>query len=609
MRLKFEGIFRMCIRVFLITLIMGVFAPGLALCEQDDDLPDMGSQSDETRLQSEIETLLLDYETHWRAYDPLQDARLKGEYPSGWPDIRLPSRKKEAEEAKALSKRIAGLGGAATLDIQIMDAILTSKIARLAHDPDRIPFTGDSGFYSLPGFVLRSARITDREDADTLLYLIAAIPAYIEANIQNMRRGLAQDYMAHRDPVATTLAQLQAITVQPPEQSAFFIPFATLPDAFSPELAADYQEKARAHIEEALAAYRILSLFMQETYAPSARQKAGLGHLPGGAEAYQAALVHHTTRPDLTPEAVHKTGLKEVARIRAEMEGVIADTGFEGSFADFLHFLRSDPQFYADSPEALLAEAAVLSKQLDASLPRFFRKLPRLPYGVLPVPDEIAPGYTTARYMGGDIEKGQAGTYLVNTYRLDQRPLYELPALSAHEAVPGHHLQIALAQELETVPDFRRSYYATAFGEGWALYAERLAGEAGLYDTPYKRFGALSYEMWRACRLVADTGLHRYDWDREEAEACFRDNTALAPHNITTEVTRYIGWPGQALGYKIGEITIRELRREAETALGDTFDIRAFHDALLAEGAMPLSLMETRMRDWIGHAQSDAEME
>jgi len=286
------------------------------------------------------------------------------------------------------------------------------------------------------------------------------------------------------------------------------------------------------------------------------------------------------------------------------MELVIAETGFEGTFAEFLTFLRTDPQFYAQTPEELLSVAAVLAKQLDAALPRFFGKLPRLTYGVSPVPEEIAPGYTTARYSGGDAATGRAGTYLVNTYRLDQRPLYEMPALTAHEAVPGHHLQIALAQELEDVPEFRRSYYATAFGEGWGLYAERIAAEAGLMDTPYKRFGALSYEMWRACRLVADTGMHWLGWSREQGEACFRENSALAELNIKTEVTRYIGWPGQALGYKIGEITIRQLRDQAQAALGDAFDVRAFHDLVLEEGALPLNLLEARVHAWIA-AQVD----
>jgi uncharacterized protein (DUF885 family) len=239
-----------------------------------------------------------------------------------------------------------------------------------------------------------------------------------------------------------------------------------------------------------------------------------------------------------------------------------------------------------------------MAKRLDAILPRYFGKLPRLPYGVEAVPAAIAPGYTTGRYADGDMDEGVAGTYWVNTYALDQRPLYELPALSAHEAVPGHHLQISLAQELVNVPDFRRSYYATAFGEGWGLYSEKLAGEAGFYRTPYERFGQLSYEMWRACRLVADTGLHYYGWSRAEAEACFIDNTALAPLNIQTEVTRYIGWPGQATAYKVGELKILALRAAAKDALGEDFDIRAFHDHLLGAGAMPLDALEARMTAW-----------
>ena len=281
------------------------------------------------------------------------------------------------------------------------------------------------------------------------------------------------------------------------------------------------------------------------------------------------------------------------------MDEIIEEIGFEGSFQDFQSFLRTDPQFYADSPQALMEKAAWLSKRLDALLPQYFGKLPRLTYGVEPVPAEIAPGYTTGRYSSGDMEKGISGTYLVNTYALDQRPLYELPALSAHEAVPGHHIQISLAQELEGVPRFRQQYYATAFGEGWGLYAEKLAGEAGFYQTPYERFGALSMEMWRACRLVADTGMHWYGWSREEAETCFKENSALAPLNIETEVTRYIGWPGQATAYKIGELKILELRAAAKEALGDDFDIREFHDTVLGAGSLPLDALEARIMAWI----------
>ena len=346
---------------------------------------------------------------------------------------------------------------------------------------------------------------------------------------------------------------------------------------------------------------------LPKRYAPATRTGAGIAKLQGGQEAYAVHVAFHTAGAGYTPEDIHQLGQSEVARIRADMESIIEEVGFDGSFEDFVDFLRTDPQFYATSADELLEKAAEMSKRLDALLPRYFKTLPRLPYGVEAVPASIAPGYTTGRYSGGDAEKGIAGTYLVNTYALDQRPLYELPALSAHEAVPGHHLQIALAQELVDVPEFRRSYYATAFGEGWGLYAEKLAGEAGFYRTPYERFGQLSYEMWRACRLVADTGLHHYGWTRAQAEACFVENTALAPLNIQTEVTRYIGWPGQATAYKVGELKILELRATAKEALGESFEIREFHDVLLGAGAMPLDALEERINEWIAAETTASE--
>ena len=307
---------------------------------------------------------------------------------------------------------------------------------------------------------------------------------------------------------------------------------------------------------------------------------------------------YHTTL-DTSPEEVHQRGLSEVARIRAEMEEVIAETGFDGTFAQFLEFLRTDPQFYAETEEELLMHAAWISKRADDAMPRFFGNLPRLPYGVRAVPATMAPTYTTGRYWPGNIDTGVAGGYMVNTYNLAQRPLYVLPALSVHEAVPGHHHQIAIAQELEHVPDFRRNSYITAFGEGWGLYTENLAIDMGLYRTPYENFGRLTYEMWRACRLVVDTGMHYMGWTREEAEACLLENSALAPHNVRTEVLRYIAWPGQALAYKTGELLMRDLRAEAEERLGAEFDIRDFHDTLLEDGAMPLSALEAKMRNWI----------
>jgi uncharacterized protein (DUF885 family) len=289
-----------------------------------------------------------------------------------------------------------------------------------------------------------------------------------------------------------------------------------------------------------------------------------------------------------------------VARIRAEMDGVMREAGWTGDFASFLHFLRTDPQFYATSREDMMEKASEIAKRIDDKLPTLFRNsLPRLPYGVRPVPREIEDQYTTGRYNSGSFELGIAGGYMVNTGKLDQRPLYELPALTLHEAVPGHHLQIANQQELTDLPWFRRNANVTAFVEGWGLYSEYLGIEMGIYRNPYERFGKLSYEMWRACRLVADTGIHAMGWDIEQARSCFRDNSALSPHNIETELQRYIGWPGQALAYKIGELKFKELRHRAEAELGDRFDVRAFHDFVLRGGPLPMDLLDQRVNGWI----------
>jgi len=287
------------------------------------------------------------------------------------------------------------------------------------------------------------------------------------------------------------------------------------------------------------------------------------------------------------------------------MEGIVREVGFRGSFADFQRFLRTDPQFYAQTPEDLLEKASEIAKRADDQLPRLFGTLPRLPYGVRAVPADIAEGYTTGRYWPGSPTLGVAGGYMVNTARLDQRPLYELPALTVHEAVPGHHLQIALAQELDELPYFRRTTFITAFVEGWGLYSETLGEEMGIYRTPYERFGRLSYEMWRACRLVADTGIHWMGWSLAEARRCFDENSALAPHNITTELERYVADPGQALAYKIGELALLRMRRDTEAALGERFDVRAFHDVVLGGGSLPLDVLEQRVRAWSEGARAN----
>ena len=393
--------------------------------------------------------------------------------------------------------------------------------------------------------------------------------------------------------------QIAAQIVDDPRESALYQPLANLPASIPAETREALQDRGAAVIAgTVMPAIAGLRDYFENTYLPAARDSIGISEIPGGREYYRALVRYHTSL-DLSPEEVHQTGLDEVARIRAEMDEVIARTGFEGSFDEFTHYLRTDPRFYAQSEMELMMRASYLSKLADDAMPAVFNRLPRLPYGVRAVPPAIAPNYTTGRYWPGDAQTGRAGGYMVNTYALDQRPLYELPALTLHEAVPGHHHQIALAQEIEDMPDFRRRASITAFTEGWGLYSEFLGLDMGFYEDAYEDFGRLSYEMWRACRLVVDTGIHYFGWTREEAESCFLDNSALAPLNVTNEVSRYISWPGQALAYKTGEILIRRLRADGEARLGEDFDLADFHDTILEEGPLPLSYLEEKMEAWI----------
>jgi uncharacterized protein (DUF885 family) len=341
---------------------------------------------------------------------------------------------------------------------------------------------------------------------------------------------------------------------------------------------------------------------MARDYLPRCATTVSISAQPGGS-AYYAYQVRASTTTNLTPEQIHGIGLDEVKRIGAEMDAVARGAGY-ASRAAFVAKLRTDPSYYTNSPEELLAAAALMAKQLDGKMPGFFKRLPRLPYGIKAIPAETAEGTTTAYYSPGSPENGIAGNYYVNTSKLDQRPLWELPALTAHEAVPGHHHQIALQQELDLPPLRKHLASFTAFVEGWALYAERIGMEMGIYDTPEKQFGRLSYEMWRACRLVVDTGIHAKGWSKQQAVDFMTTNTALSAANIDAEVNRYISWPGQALAYKLGELKIRELRSRAESALGESFDIAAFHDAILGQGAVPLDILDAQIDDWIASQKS-----
>ncbi len=390
-----------------------------------------------------------------------------------------------------------------------------------------------------------------------------------------------------------------------PEDSVFYAPFTRFGVGVpEPRRAALAQAGAAAVREAVVPAYRSFLEFMVETYIPGARTTLGARDMPDGEAYYASRIRAFTTLDDITAEEIHEIGLAEVARIRAEMQAIIDGVGFEGDFAAFLKFLRTDPRFYAATPEALLKEASWIAKRMDAALPSLFGRLPRQPYGVAPVPAAIAPKYTGGRYVGAPAGSTQPGWYWVNTYALESRPLYILEALTLHEAVPGHHLQNALAQEQEGLPAFRRVMYHSGFGEGWGLYSERLGLEAGFYTDPYSNFGRLTYEMWRACRLVVDTGVHAFGWSRERMLRYLADHTALSLHEVGTETDRYISWPGQALAYKLGELTIRRLRADAEAALGPRFDLRTFHDAVLANGSVPLAVLEQVVAEYIATARS-----
>ncbi len=485
------------------------------------------------------------------------------------------------------------------LNYDLLGFVLTQRQRLAPFDPARIPFRNDSGFFNELSFVLRQTDFKTTEDYEAYAARLTRLPRYFAQAKDNMRRGIQTNFTASAEILPGIQDMIDNMATASPEAHPLFAPFKTFPET----MAETDQSRLRALGEAALQsavipAYRDLSKFMKDEYATAARPTAGLGTSETEREYYRAVTRYFTTL-DISPDEVHELGLSEVSRIRNEMDLIIQETGFEGTFAEFLNFLRTDPQFYATSREDLLMRASYIAKQLDGKMPEFFGTLPRLSYGVIPVPKEIEKTYTTGRYFSGNPERGQAGNYVVNTYNLPNRPLYNLPALTAHEGVPGHHMQISIGQELKDLPKFRKSLYPNAFGEGWSLYAEKLAGEMGIYKTPYDRFGQLSYEMWRACRLVVDTGLHWKGWTREEAENCFLENSALAPHNIKTEVQRYISWPGQALAYKVGELKILELRAQAEAELGENFDIRRFHDAVLSNGGIPLDILEKQIDRFI----------
>jgi uncharacterized protein (DUF885 family) len=492
------------------------------------------------------------------------------------------------------------LSPADRLNYDIYARLLTNEIGLLEFNSYRMPVSKAGGFHMYFPDLYLQVPLATTQDHENYISRLAAFRQYAEGHIELMRTGIREGQIPPRVTIDGVAENIRPLLVDDLTQSIFYKPFEAFPSGI-PTSSHDRlkQDCLKAIRESILPGYTALLRFILDEYMPAARTSTAAADLPNGADYYRLCIRHFTSL-DLSPEEVHQTGLEEVKRIQAEMQSVMHQVGFVGDFKAFLDFLRSDPRFYVTTPEALLEKTALVLKRMDGELPGMFKTLPRLPYGIRAIPDFSAPGNTAAYYSPGAGDGSRAGNYYVNTYDLKSRPLYEIEALSLHEAVPGHHLQIALQQELD-LPSFRRFNGFTSFVEGWALYSEILGLEVGFYTDPYSNFGRLSYEMWRACRLVVDTGLHALGWTRRRAIDFMADHTSSTMLNIRNEVDRYIAWPGQALAYKIGELKIRSLRQAAELNLGERFDLRLFHDVVLTSGAVPLDILETLVMDWIAN--------
>lgn len=492
----------------------------------------------------------------------------------------------------ALSKR-------QKINFRIFKDQVQAQLSSSEFGMEQIPFNSDSGFYS--GFTRAQNNFTFKHKQDYLDYLqlLSSWEVHVNQQIKLMKTGLDRGFTQPREIIGNIPGRVRSFVSSDAKNSVFYKPFNKFPKHLSEQERQQLTARALEVIDNSInSGYTKLADFFEQEYLPNARKTLGASELPNGASFYQDQIRHYTTL-NLTAQNIHQTGLDEVKRIRAEMDEIIKQVGFKGEFSEFLEFLRTDPQFYAKTEQELLMYASFIAKKMDAKLPRLFNHLPRLPYGVAPVPEKIAPTYTTGRYVSAPKGSTEPGYYWVNTYGLNKRPLYVLEALTLHEAVPGHHLQISLNQELGDLPPFRQYSYLSAFGEGWGLYSEWLGLEVGFYDDPYSNFGRLTYEMWRAVRLVVDTGIHAMGWTRQEAIDFLASNTALSMHNVKTEIDRYISWPAQALSYKIGELTIKRLRKESEQALGKDFDIREFHNVVLSQGSVPLSVLVEQVQDYI----------
>ena len=491
------------------------------------------------------------------------------------------------------------------ISFELLSFVLEDIVAYYDFERFLNPLLSDSGFHS--SLVYNVRPMYNYNQIKNYLNKLNSIPQYVDQYLPLLRKGLKKGVSQPLIIFNGYESTYNDHITKDFELNYFYSPFKKLPNGLSQTQKDSVLIEAKKAIENSVVPQFIrIKDFFEKEYYPNTRTTIGVSETPNGAEFYQNRINYYTTSTLYSADEIHQIGLKEVARIKEEMIKIIQDLNFKGSFNEFFKFLRTDDQFYAKTPKELLMYARDISKRADEQLPRFFKTLPRKPYGVAPVPDAIAPKYTGGRYVGTSKNSTEPGYYWVNTYDLKSRTLYTIPALTVHEAVPGHHLQSALNNELgDSIPQFRRNLYLSAYGEGWGLYTEFLADEMGIYTTPYEQFGKFTYEMWRACRLVIDTGIHAKGWSREEAMDYMSNNTALSLHEVNTEIDRYISWPGQALSYKIGELKIRELRNKAKLELKEKFDIREFHERILEYGTVTLSTLERRINNYIEETKND----
>jgi prolyl oligopeptidase len=579
---------------FLLTLATGLLVSQAALADAGEDF-----------------NALLDEAWEWHlAENPMVASRAGDRrYNTEWRDGSLTAIEQRHLQRRDFLRRVyaidrAALPEADKLNYELFRRDMQRRVDEHQFKGFLMPFSQRGGVQNLDNQAnqLRFETVGDFED---WLARMDKIDTVVDQTIEVANRGIERGFVLPRVLMERIPDQIDVQLVENGEESPFYRTFETLPGSITEKDQERLREAAIKTIEDTVVpAYRKLARYFEKTYLPATRETVGLSSLPNGSAWYEFLARRYTTTV-MTPDEIHRTGLEEVKRIRGEMQQIIDELGFEGDFQDFLTFLRTDPQFYYDNPDDLYEAYLATSKRIDPELVKLFGTLPRMPYGVKPIPDAIAPDTTTAYYSRPAADGSRAGIYWVNLYRPEVRPKYEIEVLSVHEAMPGHHLQLAIQQEIGDMPNFRRYTGFTAFVEGWGLYSESLGYDLGLYKDAYSRFGALTYDMWRAVRLVVDTGIHYKGWTRQQAIDFFKDNAAKTEHDIVNEIDRYIVMPGQALAYKIGQLKILSLRAQAEATLGDDFDVREFHDVLLGGGALPLDILQRRMDDWL--AQQLAE--